>query len=64
MMRLYTVTKAIYIPPMPVLRAWRNVKFRRRRGKKRFGTNRGLFHAQNCNFPEDGLIFKILCSFT
>jgi hypothetical protein len=23
------------------------------------GTNRGLFHSQNCNFPEQSLIFHI-----
>jgi hypothetical protein len=30
--------------------------------KKPPGTNRGLFQSQNCNFPEEGLIFYILCT--
>jgi hypothetical protein len=46
-----------FFPP-----AWRNVKYQNKRGTKCSSTDRGLFHSKNCNFPEESLIFCILCS--
>jgi hypothetical protein len=41
------------------LPAWRNVKYQHGQRTKCYGTNRGLFHSQNCNFPWDSLIIYI-----
>jgi hypothetical protein len=41
--------------------AWRNIKYQHGRGKKSSGTNRGLFHSHNCNFPRDSFILISFC---
>jgi hypothetical protein len=45
---------AFYIPPCrKCLLSWKNVKYQHGRGTRCSHTNKGLFHSQNCNFPEE-----------
>jgi hypothetical protein len=54
---------AFYIPPCrKCLPAWRNVKYQHERRTICSLANRGLFHSQNCNFPEESFIICILYS--
>jgi len=51
-----------YIPPCrKTFTAWRNVKCQRGRGTKCSRTNKGIFHPQNCNFPEESFILISFC---
>ncbi len=58
--KIWNIKPSFDIPPwrktFPTLR---NVKYQR--GTKCSGTNRGLFHSQNCNFPEESIILISLC---
>jgi hypothetical protein len=51
-----------YIPPCrKTFTAWRNVKCQHGRATKCSRTNRGLYHSQNCNFPEERFILISFC---
>jgi hypothetical protein len=50
------------IPPFrKTFTAWRNVKCQHGRETKCSHTNRGLFHSQNCHFPEESFILISFC---
>jgi hypothetical protein len=52
-----------YRSPPLTYPAWRNVhvKYQHGRGTECSGTNRILFHSQNCNFPEESFILISFC---
>jgi hypothetical protein len=56
---LHESTKYKILSPPLTIPAWRNVKYQHGRGTKCSGINRGLFHSQNCNFPEESFILII-----